>query len=56
LKNLIYLKEGVEIQNISSKLQTYILEKGVKFFEVWTTLVSDDILALSTAFGERYMV
>jgi hypothetical protein len=41
---------------MTQKLQTYILEKGMKYFEVWSSLVSDDILALAHAFGERFMV
>ena len=56
LKNLIYLKEGVEIQHMTAKVQDLVLEQGKKFFEVWTTLVSDDILGLAHAVGERFML
>jgi len=37
-----------------TKMQKLVLEEGKKFFDVWTTMVSDDILAVSHAFGERY--
>ena len=56
LKNLIYLREQVEIEQMSAKLQHYILENGKKFFEVWTTLVSDEIISMSHAFGERFFL
>jgi len=41
---------------MSAKLQHYILENGKKFFEVWTTLVSDEIISMSHAFGERFFL
>tara|TARA_B110000285_G_C15082820_1_gene594465 strand:- start:294 stop:419 length:126 start_codon:yes stop_codon:yes gene_type:complete len=41
---------------MTDKLQELVLEKQKKFFEVWTQLVSDDILGLAHAFGERFML
>jgi hypothetical protein len=50
------MKEAVEIQHLTDKLQNLLLEQQKKFFEVWTQLVSDDILGLAHAFGERFML
>ena len=56
MKTLIYMKEQTEIEHMIKKLQELILENGVKFYDAWMTMLSDDILALSTAFGERFFL
>ena len=56
MKTLIYMKEQTEIEHMIKKLQELILENGVKFYDAWMTMLSDDILSLSTAFGERFFL
>lgn len=56
LKNLIFMREEVELQHMTAKLQKMIMEEQKKFFDVWTGHVSDDILSLAHAFGERFML
>lgn len=56
MKSLIYLREQIEIKSMMKKLQELVLEKGIKFYEVWMHMVSDDILSLSMAFGERFFL
>lgn len=32
------------------------MQVGKKFFEIWTTLVSDEIISTAHAFGERFFL
>jgi acyl-CoA oxidase len=56
MKTLIYLREQIEIKSMMKKLTELVLEKGIKFYDVWMHMVSDDILSLSMAFGERFFL
>jgi len=56
LTNLIYFREAAEIKSLGKLLQSKILEQGKPFFDVWMYEVSDEIQALATAFGERFML
>jgi len=56
LKNLIYLKEQVEIKELVSKMKEMVFEKGEEFYSVWTKMVSDEIVNLSMSFSERFVL
>ena len=43
MRDLIYLREVVEIKNIAKRLQHLVLEKEKKFFDVWMAEVNDEI-------------
>jgi len=56
LTNLIYYREIAEIKNIAKELQSRILEKGEKFFDVWQYHLSDEIQNTAKAYAERMML
>jgi len=56
MRNLIYLREQLEIKNISKRLQHLVLEKEKPFFEVWMADLNDEIQDLAQSFGERFML
>lgn len=56
LKNLIYLKEQVETKEMMQQLQDLVINQKKPFFDVWTTLVNDEIQSLAQAFGERFFL
>jgi len=47
LKDLIYLRESIEIKSIVNKLKKLVLEKEKKFFDVWMAYLNDDIQDLA---------
>jgi len=56
LKNLIYLREQVEIKEIMNKLQNLVFEKDVPFYDAWMKELSDEIISTSTAFAHRFFL
>lgn len=56
MTNLIYFKEQALIKSMGKLMQKKIMEEGKPFFDVWMYEVSDEIQALATAFGERFML
>lgn len=56
LRDLIYLREALEIKSIIKKLKSLIMEEGQEFFDVWMYQLNDDIQNLAEAFGERFFL
>jgi hypothetical protein len=55
LTNLIYFREQALIKSMGQTMQKKMSE-GKTFFDIWMYEVSDEIQALATAFGERFML
>ena len=56
LRDLIYMREGVEIKSMIDTLKKQVIEKEKKFFNVWMSDVNDEIQSLAESFGERYFL
>lgn len=56
LKNLVYLREQIEIQEMTEKVRDEVLEKGKKFFNVWMYEINDQIQSLASAYAERFFL
>lgn len=56
MKTLIYHREQVELKGMMKLLQNLVVEKENKFFDVWMYMVSDEIISLAKAFGERFFL
>ena len=56
LKNLVYLREQIEIKEMVKILQDSIMKKKKKFFDIWMAELNDEIQSLASSFGERYML
>jgi len=41
---------------MAALMQKKLMEQGKKYFDVWMYEVSDDIQAVATSFGERFML
>lgn len=56
LTNLIYFREQALIKSMGKLMQKKIMEQELKFFDVWMYEVSDEIQAVATSFGDRFML
>lgn len=56
MTNMIYYKEQAIIKAMGGMMQKKLAVEGKKYFDVWMYEVSDEIQALATAFGERFML
>jgi len=56
MTNLIYYREQALIKSMGKLMQKKIMEEGKPFFDVWMYEVSDEIQAVATAFGDRWML
>jgi len=56
LRDLIYFKEQFEIKAMGKNLAKSMKKDGKQFFDLWMYEMSDEILSLALAFGERFFL
>jgi len=56
LRDLIFVREKIEISSFGHKMKKMIMDEKKKFFDVWMYEVNEDIQSLAEAFGERFIL